>query len=78
MVSDIIMPKMNGMELYRELQKIDIPTQVILMSGHADQVISLKELNGSNVCLLNKPFSVQKFAEAVRSVLDKANHTGTE
>ncbi len=75
-VSDIIMPKMNGMELYRELQKIDITTKVILMSGHSEQAISLKELNKGNVRLLNKPFSVQKFAGTIRSLFDKTGHIG--
>lgn len=70
-VSDVVMPKMNGMELYRELQKIDISTKVLLMSGHTDQLISLEELGGSNASFLSKPFPVQRFSDVVRDVLDR-------
>ncbi len=70
-VSDVIMPKMNGMELYRELQKIDITTKILLMSGHTDQIISLKEMGESNASFLSKPFPVQRFSDVVREVLDK-------
>lgn len=69
-VSDVIMPKMNGMELYRELQKIDTAAKLLLISGHTDQIISTKELDESNVILLNKPFPIRKFAELVRGILD--------
>lgn len=70
-VSDVVMPKMNGMELYRELQKIDISTKVLLMSGHTDQIISLEELGESNASFLSKPFPVQRFSDVVRDVLDR-------
>ncbi|MEQ8407875.1 MAG: response regulator [Gammaproteobacteria bacterium] len=71
-VSDVIMPKMNGMELYRELKKRSNDTKVVLMSGHTDQAICFQELNQGNINLLSKPFPSQKFAETVRDVLD--NH----
>lgn len=70
-VSDVVMPRMNGMELYRELQKIDMTTKVLLMSGHTDQIISLEELGESNASFLSKPFPVQRFSDVVRDVLDK-------
>lgn len=70
-VSDVVMPRMNGMELYRELQKVDISTKVLLMSGHTDQILSLEELGESNASFLSKPFPVQRFSDVVRDVLDK-------
>jgi len=71
-ISDVVMPKMNGIELCRELQNIEIPVKVLLISGHTDQIVSIKELVGSNVSFLSKPFPVQKFSEVVRSILDNA------
>lgn len=68
-VSDVIMPRMNGMELYRELRQLAVPVKILLMSGHTEQVLSLKELSEGDVKLLNKPFPIQTFANAVQKNL---------
>ncbi len=68
-VSDVIMPKMNGMELYRKLRDFDKPFKILMMSGHTDQVLCLKELSEGNVKLMNKPFPMQDFIETVRSTI---------
>lgn len=72
-VSDVIMPRMNGMELYRELRRLETTANILLMSGHTEQVLSLKELSEGNVELLNKPFPIQTFADAVQKNLANQN-----
>lgn len=69
-VSDVVMPVMNGMELYRELQKKNPDTRVILMSGHTDQMLVADELDSSRVNLISKPFPTAKFTETIRDALD--------
>lgn len=69
-ISDIVMPKMNGVELYRELQKGDFPARLMFMSGYTDELISPKELTASNIPLLKKPFQCDKFVKLIREVLD--------
>ena len=75
-ISDVIMPIMNGIELCRELRSIEIPVKVLLISGHTDQIVSIAELVGSNVSFLRKPFPVQKFTEVVRDILDNVLQPG--
>lgn len=69
-VSDVVMPVMNGMELYRQLQKKKPDTRVILMSGHTDQMVSIEDLDLNRVNLLSKPFPTAKFTETIREALD--------
>lgn len=69
-VSDVVMPVMNGMELYRQLQKKNPLARVILMSGHTDHMVSLEDLEANCVNLLSKPFPTAKFTETVREALD--------
>ncbi len=71
-VSDVVMPVMNGMELYRQLQKKNPRARVILMSGHTDHMVSVEDLDANCVNLLSKPFPTAKFTETVREALDTA------
>jgi two-component system cell cycle sensor histidine kinase/response regulator CckA len=64
-VSDIVMPRLNGVELLQALssRKPDLP--VILMSGYA--TAALAELGISAPCgILAKPFPAERLLEEVR------------
>ena len=69
-VSDVVMPVMNGMELYRQLHKKNPDARMILMSGHTDHMVAVEDLDSSRVNLLSKPFPTAKFTETVRDALD--------
>lgn len=55
-VSDLIMPEMNGVELLRQVKKIDGLTQFIMISGYADitLIVDSFRLGANNI--LFKPF----------------------
>lgn len=63
---DLIMPVMNGMELIREIHKIDLTDRVLAVSGSFETEI-LEELESVG-CRnwLAKPFMVSRLMEAVR------------
>jgi two-component system, cell cycle sensor histidine kinase and response regulator CckA len=64
-VSDIVMPRMNGVELMQALSSIDSNLPVILMSGYATG--ALTELGISPPCaILPKPFSAERLMQEVR------------
>jgi two-component system, cell cycle sensor histidine kinase and response regulator CckA len=67
-VSDVVMPVMDGPTMVRAIRK-DRPTMPILfMSGYAEEQLR-KMIDLDNIAFLPKPFSVQQLAEAVRDVL---------
>jgi len=64
-VSDIVMPRMNGVELMQALSSIDSDLPIILMSGYATG--ALTELGISPPCaILPKPFSAERLMQEVR------------
>jgi PAS domain S-box-containing protein len=70
LLTDTIMPVMNGPELAKRFLSIHPETKVLFMSGYTDKVIG--NLGGlePETALLQKPFTPQTLAEKVREVLD--------
>jgi CheY-like chemotaxis protein len=71
-VSDIMMPQMNGGELVRELTKEGHQPRVLLMSGHADARIR-EAIGDVTSPFIQKPFTVEELQRRVREVLDAAS-----
>jgi two-component system, OmpR family, response regulator ChvI len=66
---DIRMPKMDGFELYEQLQNIDGRVRICFMTAYEVYTEALKELfpdSYSSICFIKKPFSVQDFVERIR------------
>ena len=68
LISDVVMPLMDGPTMVREarLSRPDIP--VLFMSGYAEEQLR-NSIDIDHVAFLPKPFSVQELAEAARKVL---------
>lgn len=64
-VSDIVMPRLNGVELMQQLSATQPELPVILMSGYATAALS--ELGIMSPCsILPKPFPAERLLEEVR------------
>jgi len=70
LLTDVVMPGINGMELYERLAETYPRMRVVYMSGHADNIIGKQTLTGEDVRFIQKPFSVRTLAENIRAVLD--------
>ncbi len=70
-VTDVVMPRLNGVELLRELSATHPDLPVILMSGYATA-----QLDGMGIVapcgILAKPFSADRLVEEVRRCLPGA------
>lgn len=67
-VSDVVMPNMDGPAMARELRKQHKDMRILFMSGYAEEQLR-QSINLDKVAFLPKPFSVQQIAEAVREAL---------
>jgi two-component system, cell cycle sensor histidine kinase and response regulator CckA len=67
-VSDVVMPNMDGPAMARELRKSHGDMRILFMSGYAEEQLR-QSINIDKVAFLPKPFSVQQIAEAVRDAL---------
>ncbi|MHB8844748.1 MAG: PAS domain-containing protein [Nitrospirota bacterium] len=70
MISDVIMPEMNGKELFERVREIRNTIRVLYMSGYPAEVISSQGVLDGGIDFIRKPFSVHDFAMKVRQVLD--------
>ena len=71
LLTDIVMPGMNGCELYEHLKRICPSIKVLYMSGYADSVIADRGVLDPGVELLPKPYSVEALANRVRQAIDR-------
>ncbi|TXC71481.1 response regulator [Sphingomonas ginsenosidivorax] len=68
LVSDVVMPTMDGPTMVRRAREKYPDLPVLFMSGYAEEQLR-KSIDLDNVAFLPKPFSVQQLAEAARDVL---------
>jgi two-component system, cell cycle sensor histidine kinase and response regulator CckA len=72
LLTDVIMPGLNGRELADELRRGRPGLRVLYMSGYAHDVISKAGVLDSGIEFLRKPFTVAQLQERAREVLDRA------
>jgi two-component system, cell cycle sensor histidine kinase and response regulator CckA len=69
-VTDVVMPGMNGREFVEALNGGAPGIPVVYMSGYTDDDIIRRGLMDSSVTFLQKPFTAKTLARLVRGVLD--------
>ena len=72
LISDVVMPQMNGAELARELLSERPQTLVLLISGYAGDILQNSGALERDVPFLQKPFAPAVLAHRVRGILDGA------
>ncbi len=70
LLSDVIMPRMNGPELSAELTRTRPETRVVFMSGYAGDPADRRSALPPGALLVEKPFSSAALLLALRRVLD--------
>jgi two-component system, cell cycle sensor histidine kinase and response regulator CckA len=71
LLTDVIMPDLNGRDLYLQAE-VDRPgLKVIYMSGYTEDVIAHHGILDPGVELIHKPFSMTALTDRVRAVLDR-------
>jgi PAS domain S-box-containing protein len=70
LLTDVVMPKMNGPELYRRLAQMRPEIKVLYMSGYADNALGQRGLLAPGMFFLAKPFKADELLRKVREVLD--------
>ena len=70
LLTDVIMPEMNGQELATRMQMLRPGMKILFMSGYTANAISQQNIFHEQVNFIQKPFSSRAIAEKVREVLD--------
>ncbi|PQM29207.1 hybrid sensor histidine kinase/response regulator [Sphingopyxis lindanitolerans] len=72
-VSDVVMPTMDGPAMVRAMRAKRPTLPILFMSGYAEEQLR-QSIDIADVAFLPKPFSVAQLAEAVSAALDDAAH----
>jgi PAS domain S-box-containing protein len=71
LLTDVVMPVMSGTELAQQLGALRPAIKVLFMSGYTDDTVALRRIAEGEIPLLEKPFTTEALARAVRTALDR-------
>jgi FixJ family two-component response regulator len=70
LVSDVQLPGMTGVELYRHLIDAGYAIPTILVTAYPDELVRRRALRDGVVCYLDKPVDDDHLERCLRSALD--------
>jgi len=68
-VSDVIMPEMDGPTMLTELRRRGLNAKIIFVSGYADDAFARNLPEGQEFLFLPKPFTLKQLIETVKSAM---------
>ncbi len=74
-VSDIRLPRMDGMSFLREILTVDPQLPVVLITGHGDISMAVQAMKDGAHDFIQKPFSPDHLVGVVRRALEKRQLT---
>ncbi len=70
LLSDVILPKIDGFEIAERVREVRPDTQVIYMSGFTDDALAKHGIRAQDVTLIQKPFTPSTLLRTIREFLD--------
>ena len=78
-ITDIVMPEMNGIELARNIKQISPATKILLLSCHRDFTFAQEGMNiGASGYLLKTAFQDKDFEEYLGRFENEINHASIQ
>jgi two-component system cell cycle sensor histidine kinase/response regulator CckA len=69
LITDVVMPNMDGPTLVRHVKELKPELRVIFMSGYAEEAFRRNDQNSEDIHFLPKPFGLKQLAAKVKDVL---------
>ena len=73
LLTDVVMPRLNGIELAEQLKTTSRDLRVLFMSGYTDTAIVRNGLLSDSATFLQKPFTPEELLRKLRVVIDQSN-----
>ena len=73
LITDIQMPRLNGVSLVKEVKAISPEQQIIVLSAYTDKEYLLELINTGISYFVTKPFKYEDFLKTIASVVEKIN-----
>ncbi|GEM_PF-2334155 len=68
-ISDIVMPKVGGLNLYESLISLKPDLKIIFITGYAENIDSVSAISNREIQILQKPFSKEEFLDKIKKLL---------
>ncbi len=72
-ITDVVMPKLGGIALYRTLRQEGFAVRFLFTSGYAAHEIMHGDMPDSELALLQKPWTLADLTHRVREVIDRVH-----
>ena len=72
LLTDVVMPGMNGSDLAEQLKLMDPTLKTIYMSGYTSNPLVRKGFANPRIAYLQKPFTLEALGKKVKEVLDES------
>ena len=73
LITDVVMPEMNGRELSKQLHKKNPDMKVLYMSGYTANIIAQRGVLEKDMNFIQKPFSSKDLGEKIWTILNQKN-----
>jgi len=73
LITDLVMPRLSGLDLARQLLASHPGLEVLLMSGYSDHTLSRQDGLEERLAYLQKPFTTATLTQKVREILKPAS-----
>jgi len=71
-LSDVVMPGMNGKEMARQLAELRPGLKVLFMSGYSTEIVARRGIMESGIHFIQKPFDMNLLHQKIQEVLQEA------
>jgi len=70
-ITDVRMPQMDGLAVFKRIREIDAEIPVILMTGHGDVQMAVQALKDGAYDFITKPFAIGEVLASLRRAVEK-------
>ena len=68
-IVDFQLPGLNGLEVIRELRRMDDPPRIVMVTGHASVTLAVDAMKAGSMDLLTKPVTLSSLKEVVERAI---------
>ncbi len=72
LLTDVVMPGMNGCDLFKTLQQPNQSLKVLFMSGYSRDIVAHNNLFEEGINFIQKPFSLKSLSRMVQNMLSQS------
>lgn len=70
LLTDVVMPGLNGCDLFKKLQQLNPSLKVVFMSGYSSDIVAHNNLLDEGINFIQKPFSLKSLSRMVQNMLN--------